>query len=331
MAATSPVSARPIPVPSPILLQDNATWRFDDTCSYMLVLWTNTGGLLNVKPWVWVPPGRSLRISIDVGVQNEHPTCADIEREQTAGGTSVAGTVLLDLEGDGTFASMNTHVDGRPRGPITTGVFAQRDEPYLITAIWDAPNGNRIVNQMAVFAGTTAGVSINDASPATNSRDVQIHVRPEPGSRFVAISNDGGFTGAEVFDVAAVIPWRLQAVNAGLLSKVVYVRFLDADGRVISALSDDIVLDTVAPVLESATVVAARSSRRPARAVTLALSASDNRTGVTRVQVSAMRSGKGSRAARFGRTVTLDRPAGGVKFVRVRDGAGNWSKWRAVG
>lgn len=328
MGAAGHAAARPGPEPSPVLLDDNATWRFDETCNYYLTMWTNAGGELNRTTWVWAPPGRSLRIAVQVGVQDSYDTCAEIVENQDAGGSFMQGQeVLLDLEGDGTFESVRTHT-----GWFITPRFERRDEPYLITSIWDAPNGNRIVNQMAVYVGTMTGISVNDGAEYTNSRDVTVVITPEPGARYIALSNDGGFADASIHAVSSEIPWRLRNDVAGQFTRVVYVRFLDGNGRVMSTLSDDIILDTTPPVVESASASSTRTAVSNARAiaVTVRVRASDNRSGVRRVQVSATRSGRGAEAMAYARRVTIDRPEGGARFVRVRDGAGNWSEWKRL-
>lgn len=321
-------SAAPIPEPSPVLLDDNATWRFDETCNYYLTMWTNAGGELNRTTWVWAPPGKSLRIAVQVGVQDSYDTCAEIVANQDAGGSYMRGQeVLLDLEGDGTFERVTAHTEW-----FLTPRFERRTEPYLITSIWEAPNGNRIVNQMAVYVGTMSGISVNGGQEYTNSRDVTIDVTPEPGARYLALSNDGGFANARILDVASEVPWQLRADREGQFTRVVYVRFLDGNGRVMSTLSDDIILDTAPPTIESAVLVSARAGGPAVRRapLTVRVRASDNRSGVERLQVSSTRSGRDAIAVAYLRRVTIDRPEGGARFIRVRDGAGNWSEWKRL-
>ncbi len=324
--ASGGVSAAAIPEPSPILIEENATWRFDADCAYFTALWSG----LSRSSWMWVPPGRPVRFLFEVGTQNDGLTCEEIVSEQSAGGSTMYGqTARVDLNGDGDFESMRVG----PGIQLITPPLAKRDEPYLITAIWIAPNGNRIINQMALYVGTTSSVTINGGAEYTNDANVTIVLTPEPGARYVHVSNDGGFSGGEIFDVGREIPWRLSSGVSGLLTKVVYVRFLEANGRVMSTLTDDIVLDTVPPVVTSATVAPATVDGGVSRSkrVTVAIDARDNRSGVARVQVSSTRSARGATSAKFRARVQVARPDGGAKFVRVRDGAGNWSTWRAVG
>jgi hypothetical protein len=59
---------------------------------------------------------------------------------------------------------------------------------------------------------------------------------------------------------------------------------------------------------------------------TLRVAASDNRSGVRRLQFNKVRSTVGARTVRFRRSVTIR--SGRVVYLRVRDGAGNWSVWR---
>ena len=329
-AATATTAASP--EPSPILIDDAADWRFDADCAYYLTMYTTVGNQINHNDWIWLAPNRSFKLRVEVGRQTDFASCAEIVRQQSAGGTIIPGDVLLDMQGDGTFEHFQTQVDGQWVDGVFTPKYASRTGPYLITAIWVAPNGNRIVNQLAVYAGTTASVSINDGAEYTNDPIVKLNLAPEPGARYVSLSNDAGFKDAQVMNIAATLPWRLRSGVTGLLTKMVYVRFLAANGKVMSSFSDDIVLDTTAPVIQSASLTSGRARvlGSKQKSVTIAVSAFDKTSGVDRLQVSSSKSARGASSARYKPTTSVQRPEGGAKFVRVSDGAGNWSKWRRV-
>jgi hypothetical protein len=121
-----------------------------------------------------------------------------------------------------------------------------------------------------------------------------------------------------------VFPWTLQSTGPERLPKIVYVRGPGGFS------GDDIILDETAPVVTAVQVLpftagkvaAARVRRR------LRIAARDRTSGVARVQIA----GNPRRPGRwfwYGNRVRY--PVSGVRvFVRVRDRAGNRSRWRSI-
>jgi hypothetical protein len=89
-----------------------------------------------------------------------------------------------------------------------------------------------------------------------------------------------------------------------------------------AVVSDDIILDQTPPQVVSA------SLKRVGTRTLVTLKARDDRSGVRRVQVTRNRR-KPGRALAFARVLRV--PGAPRKlYVRVRDGAGNYSAWRSA-
>lgn len=204
--------------------------------------------------------------------------------------------------------------------------------------------------------GEFPGISINDGAEFTNSRAVKVTVtyprRNVFGSiqilREVALSNDGGFapdSSNVVSYTTRRVPWVLRATTDEKLPRMVYARLRIHTGNPSSSgwlslvLSDDIILDTVAPRLLSVSARASvtkssvgRSSgapdKRGAASVKMSLKARDNRSGVEMIQVSTRKASKGAVTTKYRSSVSVPIARGSkILYVRVQDGAGNWSKW----
>lgn len=183
----------------------------------------------------------------------------------------------------------------------------------------------------------SSGISINDGEDFTNSANVQVFFGwedlGEPLGMIdrVRVSNDGGFAPSKskefVLDSSARVPWTLVKLGNERLPRHVYVKFHQAGGSWLKqTYSDDIVLDTVKPTIQSATMSGSGSASvaRSSRSI-LRVRAKDNRSGVEAIQTGV--GGKRSRVVPFKKRISV--PAG-TSRVRVQDGAGNWSKWRAA-
>ena len=196
--------------------------------------------------------------------------------------------------------------------------------------------------------GRPIGVSINDAAEFTNKKTVVVSVTGPSGSVKAILSNDGGFKTSETFDLvdaSAEIKWTLVASRDERLPKIVYVKYISRFGTTSSTpSSDDIILDTTAPVLSDAVATAATA---PASAVSVAsvrtakkngakivVKATDANSGIGSVE---MRSGASKKATSVkyanpkakSQTLTVNTKAKTLQ-VRVIDRAGNPSPWKTV-
>lgn len=158
------------------------------------------------------------------------------------------------------------------------------------------------------------------------------------GATQVLISNDGGFTAPATRSVAAsgLYPWTLFRTRHERLPKTVYVRFGGLTGVSSQTFTDDIILDETDPTVEraelavgttvtSTTAVAAAQRRR----FTLRIRARDNASGVGKMHKLATTKRRRGRLIKYRRrySFTATRPPA---YVRVRDRAGNRSRWRRI-
>ena len=231
-----------------------------------------------------------------------------------------------DLDGNGSFetdtagASQTTRAYNTPatlniRLRVTDNDGLTGEASSLLTVSAQAPIGERL------------GVSINDGAQYTNDPDVVVFSVWPPFASNALISNDGGFRTAQSFPVAEQIKWKLDSSGPERLPKTIYVRFTGG-GSVSETFQDDIILDETAPRVLAATVTAAAASGRVATASKtrrLRIRARDNASGVGHMQVTKSKRRPG-KVRRFKARIAV--PASGPVFVRVRDRARNWSKWR---
>jgi hypothetical protein len=183
-------------------------------------------------------------------------------------------------------------------------------------------------------AGTGAaqiGVSINEGAQYTNKPSVKLKIVAPVGVTALLISNDGGFAGALPQAVTTEVDWKLDSSGPERLPKTVYLRFLT--GPFASPnYTDDIILDERPPVVNSASIAgaAAAAGAVAAKAKTwkLKVKATDTNSGVGFVQATSNKR-KPGKLLKYTRTLKA-KAAKRPKFLRARDRAGNYSKWRRL-
>ena len=196
------------------------------------------------------------------------------------------------------------------------------------------------------FVTTRAqGVTINDGSEFTNSKDVTISVVAPAGSAKVILSNDGGFGSSQTFDLvdaSADIAWKLVASRDERLPKIVYAKWVSRFGTEGAAVLDDIILDTTIPVLSN---VSAEANTAPASAVTVAavkkstgakiiVKAKDANSGIGKIEIKSSKKGKTTtviykKPTAASQTVSV-KTTSKTLYVRVLDRAANASPWKTV-
>jgi PKD repeat protein len=187
------------------------------------------------------------------------------------------------------------------------------------------------------------GVSIDEGDYATDDPHVQVDLVWPSFATQALISNDGGFGaagGTMALALAPKVPWTLEQTGPERLPKTVYVRFLGA-GIDTQNFTDDIILDQTPPTLESAQLLggagagAASFARAGRHSYRIKVNARDKLVGVCAVNASTRKSGgtvvtvkschdKGIQ--RLAKTVTVKASAR-PRYVRVRNSAGDWSRW----
>jgi hypothetical protein len=190
------------------------------------------------------------------------------------------------------------------------------------------------------------GVSINYGDYATDDPNVEIEPIWPPYANQIVISNQGGFgaTGNTMtMPPAAQIPWTLEQTGADRLPKTVYLRFLGA-GIVYQNFTADIILDEIAPTLQSAQLVDGASAstawtvrvQSKIHSYKIKVKAEDKIVGIFAVSASAHSKSGGTVVTvedchvegihDLDKTVTI-KATTQPKYLRVRNSAGAWSRW----
>jgi YVTN family beta-propeller protein len=180
------------------------------------------------------------------------------------------------------------------------------------------------------------GVSIDGGDSFTNSKNVVLNlVWPEYATE-ARISNDGGFSPSKTttVDLSPNVKWELDDTAKGVFTKVVYVRF-SGIGDNSRSYTDDIVLDTTAPTIDSSDITAGPDS------IELNLKATDDITGVDEVQI---KSGLTTVTKDYKTKIIVTEKELGLNIsslmvsksannsieIRVSDKAGNWSVYKQL-
>ena len=229
-----------------------------------------------------------------------------------------------DLDGAGGF-ERDTGAD-----PTTSRSYSSLGTVHVRVRVTDAFGNTATAARNVVVAPVPPpglpGVTINDGDLYTNDPDVVVSPVWPAGRTHVILSNDGGFRDPVTEPLAEDVAWTLDSSGPERLPKTIYARFVPNG----ATFQDDIILDETPPSLLLAEItgselVAARTKHRK-RTYHLHLRARDRTAGVDRMQITTDRHRPGH--PRRYRT-EVDFVARTAKiFVRVRDRARNWSRWK---
>ena len=250
-----------------------------------------------------------------------------------AASTSLSGKpVTFEWDpGTGTFT---------PGGPTWTGIW-NSPGTHTIRVRATSPTGltdvATAVVQVFPSSPRTAGISINGGLPYTNSPVVTLSLGWPEFSERVRLSNDGGFARDSLKDLASEVQWRLDDSIDGKYTKIVYARFVNSSNKESGTYLDDIIFDNDPPTLravsatplsQQAAATAQAAGPRQQRWV-IRSRAKDNRTGVTALRVSVKKSsGSGQQTVAYKKKAFVSiRPKKAI-WVKVQDGATNWTPWR---
>ena len=259
------------------------------------------------------------------------PNPALVGREVTFDGSG------SDAKG-GTFAKFEWDLDGDGSFETDTGATPKTTRTYA------APVNLRVQLRVTSVTGQTAtadsalvvtdtvsptdfGVSINNGAQYTRTPDVVVTTTFPASVRSLVFSNDGGFFSPTTFTAQRETKWKLDSSGPERLPKIVYVRFLNGP-IVAQTLTDDIILDETPPVVQAATVepLGGAAAIAKLRAFTVKVKAKDSNSGVDKLQITPNTRKPGKLRA-YKRKLTV-RAATAKLYVRARDRAGNFSKWR---
>jgi len=194
-----------------------------------------------------------------------------------------------------------------------------------------ATTTNTLQVNNATGPGTQFGVTINKGAQFTRTPNVTVNVKSPPNTSSFLFSNDGGFLAPAVFVPDDTVQWTLDSSGPERLPKTIYVRFLL--GAITSqTYQDDIILDEVPPKVSDASVAPAAAASGATisrlKAWRVKVKARDSNSGVAKVQVTVDKR-KPGRLLKYKTKFTI-RSAKRPKFLRARDRAGNYSKWRKL-
>ena len=241
-----------------------------------------------------------------------------------------------DLENDGVFDATTTlSANGLS---LFTKFTAPGERTIRARASGEAGGAVRqatlVVNVIPSPGSGPVGVSINGGAVYTNSPNVTLSATwPREATGPLLISNDGGFGVFKKVPLARDVPWKLNSSGPERLPKTVYLRFLGG-GIDSQTFQDDIILDETPPIVSTASVavapppVQALSQRIATKRYQIRLKARDGLSGVKMVQATQSRSKPGT-WIRYRTQFTVS-ASQAPKWIRVRDRAGNVSRWKAL-
>ena len=229
----------------------------------------------------------------------------------------------LSISPDGAFVYVGSGAIPTQTQPARIATFRREPDTSRLSfaSLFEGP----LFTGVAPWETPASTVSINDGAAYTNDPDVTLTITgiSLPSSLYMQISNDGGFgPGASEF-VPPTAPdhhysWTLATSGPERLPKTVYVRTRPG-GDSVQLISDDIVLDQRPPEIDAV----AQSGGAVVR-----IRARDRVSGVKGMQL-ARRQRKPGRWQPFRARPHLEigrRPL----YLRVRDAAGNRSRWTIV-
>jgi hypothetical protein len=248
------------------------------------------------------------------------------------------------MDPDGPLARFEWDLDGDGSYETDTGVVAEASRSYTTPGpvaiglrVTDAAGrtattaGQLTVSSVTIVA-SRSGVTVNNGAQYTNDPDVTINATFPSSITSMLFSNDGGFLAPSTFAPAASTKWKLDSSGSERLPKTVYVRFLMGVFPS-ETFTDDIILDETPPKVSSASVSSASSSSSAASAArtkkySVRLKASDSNSGLAGVQITSNKK-KAGKLLKYKTKLTVSASSSKL-YVRAKDRAGNYSKWRAA-
>ena len=184
---------------------------------------------------------------------------------------------------------------------------------------------------------SNTGISISAGKPFSNTKNVALEITWPEFADSVRLSNDGGFGSAVTVTkkLSQSTSWVLDDSVKGVYTKVVYARFSGEGIDTTKTFSDDIILDTTAPTINSS------SGSLDVGTISLNLNAADDIAGLDKVEI---RNGLQLISVDYGEKLTFNGSNLGVSAAsstvrkssvsqiefRISDRAGNWSTFKTV-
>jgi hypothetical protein len=220
--------------------------------------------------------------------------------------------------------------------PTTSTTFSKIGVAHVRVKVTDDA-GKSVIASAAidVVRRGGVGVSVDNGKYATNDPKLKLYLVWPANTGKARISADGGFGPSDrtrTVSVAPIVGWKAPS-GSGRVARTVYVRFPDSTTP-LQTYTDDIVLDTTQPTVQSATLLGKRED-----VFRVELRAAAPISGIADVQVSRVRHGgttvvlvdpKRRGIVKLARVIGV-KTASPPRWARVRSSAGNWSKWHRLG
>jgi hypothetical protein len=255
----------------------------------------------------------------------------------------------VDLAGTTNSTNPVIYASQTPEVCAVVGSKAQLKATGLcrVSAVLQGTAGDAAVEDVQSFMVLgEIGVSINDGSSYTRSKAVTIELVWPRGATAARISNDGGFKPSSTRSVplASSIKWELDDSVKGSYTKIVYVRFTGPGIDSTETYTDDIILDTVSPILDSVavdyldpkakTVVVSSARIANGKSFKMIIKASDRISGIGTVEIKNRTTGKLTKLKYVRPKSTSQsfqiKSSTKIFLVRVLDRAGNTSSWKSL-
>ncbi|MEA2492126.1 MAG: hypothetical protein QOJ29_37, partial [Thermoleophilaceae bacterium] len=271
------------------------------------------------------PPAAALTISPNPALIGRAVT---FDASASADAAHTIAKYEWDLDGDGTF---ELDTGGTP---TATRSYDAVQTVHVTVRVTDSTGstgtaaGDLKVSAIAI-PSNLLGVTVNAGAQYTRSPDVTVTTNFPAGITSMVFANDGGFLTPTTFPPQNETKWKLDSSGPERLPKTIYVRFFTGVFPS-ETFTDDIILDETPPKVDSASVapVAAASVARTARLRSwkAKLKATDSNSGVQFVQLTSNKK-KPGKLLKYKQKLTV-KSAKRPKWVRARDRAGNYSRWR---
>ncbi len=338
-------SVGPAPIRRGTLLA--ATYSFDTLGKYdaQVQVTYSDGSSASVTGKIEVVPDRveaSIKLSRSIATTTDE---VRINADESYALSGAFNSFEWDLDGNGTYETNSALV------PYVDHIFHQSGINTVGLRVTSRGRSTDVTTSTIEIRPNPpigeVGVSINDGSSFTNSKEVTLHLVWPRLAKQVRISNDGGFAQSrtQVFDLNETIPWSLDNSVVGIYTKMVYVRFIGGRADSTRTFSDDIILDSKAPNLQSVELANVESSDGAVQVTEsrlrgllallspqpalLRIVATDRLSGVNRVQLRSKLSSRKILTMKYKRE-RLTTFVGSSLWIRVLDRAGNGTKWSLV-
>jgi hypothetical protein len=275
-----------------------------------------------------------------VTLENAPPPVPPIPDHLTINGgalTTTSVNVRLDVSASNADSSQN----GLSMSFSNDGATWSGWQNYAAWKLWQLPSGDGMKTVYGRFKNSAGAISsivsdtitldtdvqseysvtINNGALYTNKIEVQLTISARPQTAEMQVSNDGGFIGVAWEPYSAHKAWQITRYRNEEITRLVYVRFRDADGNVSSLYLDDIILDTDAP--HGHVSVAEQGAL-------LELTATDDLSGVADMRVSTQPDFGGASWEPFSAHRAWDFGDSPAVYVQFRDAADNLSPSYAV-